>query len=193
MFWDAHILAGGHARRLGGHDKGALVVGDRRILDRQLAALEGRAARIVIVGGPERLGGAGFEVIADWLPGVGALGGLYTALVSARSERTLVIACDMPFVTGAFLEYLATSAAATSMPPCPATATACIRSAPPTRGRRRPLIRRAIDQGVRTIQDAIDPLRIHLVEGPALEAFDPDGRLLENINTPDDYARVVRG
>lgn len=192
MLWDAHILAGGHARRLGGHDKGALVVGDRRILDRQLAALEGRAARIVIVGGPERFGGASFEVIADCLPGVGALGGLYTALVSARSERTLVIACDMPFVTGEFLEHLATGGSdfdATMPrdrhglhPLCAAYA----RSAAP-------VIRRAIDQGVRTIQDAIDPLRIHLVEGPALEAFDPDGRLLENINTPDDYARVVRG
>jgi len=192
MLWDAHILAGGHARRLGGHDKGALVVGDRRILDRQLAALEGRAARIVIVGGPERLVGAGVEVIADCLPGVGALGGLYTALVSARSERTLVIACDMPFVTGEFLEHLATRGSH-----CDATVprdrhglhplcAAYARSAAP-------VIRRAIDQGVRTIQDAIDPLRIHLVEGPALEAFDPDGRLLENINTPDDYARVVRG
>jgi molybdopterin-guanine dinucleotide biosynthesis protein A len=192
MLWDAHILAGGHARRLGGHDKGALVVGDRRILDRQLAALEGRAARIVIVGGPERLGGARFEVIADCLPGVGALGGLYTALASARSERTLVIACDMPFVTGEFLEHLATGGRDFDAtvprdrhglhPLCAAYA----RSAAP-------VIRRAIDQGVRTIQDAIDPLRIHLVEGPALEAFDPDGRLLENINTPDDYARVVRG
>src|SRR4051794_38889988 len=99
MLWDAHILAGGRARRLGGRDKGALVVGDRRILERQLAALEGRAARIVIVGGPERHIG-GVEVVPDSLPDIGALGGLYTALVNATSERTLVMACDMPFVTG---------------------------------------------------------------------------------------------
>jgi hypothetical protein len=33
---------------------------------------------------------------------------------------------------------------------------------------------------------------MHLIEGPALEAFDPEGRLLANINTPDDYARVLR-
>ena len=61
------------------------------------------------------------------------------------------------------------------------------------RGRPRAEIRRSIDQGVRRIRDAIDALRIHLVEGPALEAFDPGGRLLDNINTPDDYARVLRG
>src|SRR5215218_4755965 len=105
MIWDAHILAGGQARRLRGHDKGALVVGGQRIIDRQLAVLRGRAARIVVVGGPERHLGDGIEVIPDRIPGIGALGGLYTALVSATAERTLVIACDMPFVTGPFLEY----------------------------------------------------------------------------------------
>ena len=192
MIWDAHILAGGHARRLGGHDKSALIVGGRRVLDRQLDALFGRAARIVIVGGPERHIADGVEVIADRLAGIGALGGLYTALVSATSERTLVIAGDMPFVTGPFLEYLATTGG-----DCDATVprdrhglhplcAVYARSAAPA-------IRRSIDEGVRRIRDAIEPLRIHVVEGAALEAFDPEGRLLENINTPDDYARVTRG
>jgi molybdopterin-guanine dinucleotide biosynthesis protein A len=46
---------------------------------------------------------------------------------------------------------------------------------------------------VRRVREAIDPLRMHLIEGPALEAFDREGRLLTNINTPDEYARVRRG
>ena len=138
MFWDAHILAGGQARRLGGQDKGALVVGDRRILDRQLAALDGRAARIVLVGGPERHVGAGVEVIPDRLPGIGALGGLYTALVSATSERTLVHRVRHAVRHRRVPRVPRDEPAATAMPPCRATATACIRSAPRTRGRRRP-------------------------------------------------------
>jgi molybdopterin-guanine dinucleotide biosynthesis protein A len=192
MIWDAHILAGGQARRLSGHDKSTLVVGGQRIIDRQLAVLRGRAARIVVVGGPERHLGAGIEVIPDRIPGIGALGGLYTALVSATAERTLVIACDMPFVSGPFLEYLATSGSDCDAtvprdghglhPLCAAYARAAA-----------PAIRRSIDQGVRRILDAITLLRIHAIEGPALEAFDPAGRLLENINTPDDYGRVRRG
>ena len=191
MFWDAHILAGGQARRLGRQDKSALVVGDRRILDWQLAALAGRAARIVLVGGPERHIGD-VEVIPDRLPGTGALGGLYTALVSATSNRTLVLACDMPYVTGPFLEFLATTGC-----DCDATVprdrlglhplcAVYARSAAPT-------IRRALDLGVRRVREAIAPLRMHLIEGPALEAFDREGRLLTNINTPDEYARVRRG
>jgi molybdopterin-guanine dinucleotide biosynthesis protein A len=191
MFWDAHILAGGQARRLGRQDKAALVVADRRILDRQLAALGGRASRIVLVGGPDRHI-VGVEVIPDRLPGMGALGGLYTALVSAASDRTLVLACDMPYVTGPFLEFLATTGG-----DCDATVprdgqglhplcAVYARSAAPA-------IRHAIDRGVRRVRDAIDPLRMLLIEGPALEAFDPEGRLLTNINTPDEYARALRG
>jgi len=56
-----------------------------------------------------------------------------------------------------------------------------------------PLIRRSIDEGVRKVREAIDPLRIRVIDGAALEAFDPAGRLLENVNTPDDYARARRG
>src|SRR3954462_13086379 len=100
MSWDAHILTGGHARRLGGEDKAALVVGDRRILDRLLAALRGRATRIVVVGGPERHLEGGLEVIPDRLPGTGALGGLYTALASATSDPPLVLPGGMPFLAG---------------------------------------------------------------------------------------------
>jgi molybdopterin-guanine dinucleotide biosynthesis protein A len=192
MSWDAHILAGGRARRLDGRDKSALVVGDRRILDWQLAALRGHAARIVIVGGPQRGGEDGVEVIPDRLPGIGALGGLYTALVSATAERTLVLACDMPFVTGAFLEYLARCSVGYDAaaprdrrglhPLCAVYARAAA-----------PLIRRSIDEGVRKVREAIEPLRIRVIEGAALEPFDPAGRLLENVNTPDDYARACRG
>ena len=192
MAWDAHILAGGRARRLDGRDKSTLPVGDRRILDLQLAALRGHAARIVIVGGPPRGGEDGVEVIADRLPGVGALGGLYTALVSATAERTLVLACDMPFVTGAFLEYLARCSIGydAAVPrDCRGLHPLCAVYARSVA----PLIRRSIDEGVRKVRAAIDPLRIHVIEGAALEAFDPAGRLLENVNTPDDYARARRG
>ena len=54
-----------------------------------------------------------------------------------------------------------------------------------------PLMRRLIDEGVRQVQEALGSLRLHIVEGEALAAHDPDGRLLHNINTPDDYARAI--
>src|SRR4029453_15420203 len=42
----------------------------------------------------------------DLVPDAGALGGLYTAIQAAGTSRTLVIACDLPFLTRAFLSRL---------------------------------------------------------------------------------------
>ncbi len=42
-------------------------------------------------------------LFADLRPGRGPLGGLYTALVSARHPQVAVVACDMPFASGPLL------------------------------------------------------------------------------------------
>jgi molybdopterin-guanine dinucleotide biosynthesis protein A len=190
MPWDAAILAGGQARRLEGRDKSALPIAGMRVIDRQLAALRPLTSRIAIVGGPpERSGDAGVPVVPDRLPDVGPLGGLYTAL-HGGSERIIVLACDLPFVTTPFLRYLLEAGRDADVtlprtgaglhPLCAAYAAGIA-----------PLIRRLIDEGVRKVQEALGVLRLHVVEGAALAAHDPDGRLLHNINTPDDYARAI--
>jgi molybdopterin-guanine dinucleotide biosynthesis protein A len=188
---DAFILAGGQALRLGGRDKSALAIAGQRLLDRQLAALGPVATRVTIVGGtPGRFAGSGVPVVADLVAGVGPLGGIYTALSQATTARVLILACDLPFVTAPFLEYLGSAGHACDVtlprnahglhPLCAAWARATL-----------PVVGRLLDQGVRKVRDALDALRLHVVEGEALEAFDPDGRLLHNINTPDDLARAI--
>src|SRR5688572_29989704 len=108
--WTAAILAGGRARRLGGLDKSGLTIGSgpsaQSILDRQLAVLGSLTTDILIVGGASP-GRPGVTVVQDRVAGAGALGGVYTALVEARSDQVLVIACDMPFLTAPFLAHLA--------------------------------------------------------------------------------------
>ncbi|MEU0572553.1 NTP transferase domain-containing protein, partial [Nonomuraea sp. NPDC005983] len=52
MEYDAVVLAGGEARRLGGADKPGLTVGGRTIAERVVSAVPD-AARVVVVG-PER-------------------------------------------------------------------------------------------------------------------------------------------
>jgi molybdopterin-guanine dinucleotide biosynthesis protein A len=188
---DAAILAGGQARRFGGRDKAALVIQGLRVLDRQLEALRQVTDRIVIVGGSiERFADAGVPIIADRTPALGPLGGICTALEYATSHRTLILACDLPFVTAQFLAYLAETARECEVtmprtahgvhPLCAAWATTAA-----------PMVSGLVDQGVRKVRDVVARLRVHIVEGDALNAFDPDGRLLHNINTPDDYARAL--
>jgi molybdopterin-guanine dinucleotide biosynthesis protein A len=104
----AGILAGGRATRFDGVNKGTLVVGSTAIVDRLLAALHGVTHDIFIVGRDDPAWTSrGLTVIADEMPGAGPLGGIYTALVHSPSERTLVVACDMPFVSADLLKRLA--------------------------------------------------------------------------------------
>src|SRR5262249_28594740 len=106
MSASAAILAGGHARRLGGRDKSTLSVGGRRILDWQLDELGQLTDDILIVGGRPLHHVEGLRRIADRVPERGPLGGLDAALASARGDRVVVVACDMPFITADFLGSL---------------------------------------------------------------------------------------
>lgn len=49
----------------------------------------------------------GLRVVADELPDAGPLGGIYTAIKRSPCDRTLVVACDMPFLSAALLRRLA--------------------------------------------------------------------------------------
>jgi molybdopterin-guanine dinucleotide biosynthesis protein A len=186
---EAAILAGGSARRLEGHDKGALEIGGETILDRQLAVIREVANRIMIVGRTTAGLPAGVDVFPDEQAGLGPLGGISTALAHARTDRLLIVACDMPFLTPGFLTFLAGAgheADATvprndrgPHPLCATWATAA-----------EPVIEELLGQGVRKVGTALEALRVHFVEGETLAAFDPDGWLLHNINTPEDYRRA---
>jgi molybdopterin-guanine dinucleotide biosynthesis protein A len=104
----AAILAGGHARRLGGINKGALDIGGAAIADRQLEVLRSVARDVFVVGHPDDVWAArGLRVVPDEIVDAGPLGGIYTALLHSPAERTLVVGCDMPFIAADVLERLA--------------------------------------------------------------------------------------
>jgi molybdopterin-guanine dinucleotide biosynthesis protein A len=182
----AAILAGGQARRLGGADKASLEVGGAAIADRALAVLRKVAAEVFVVGGDSRRW-PGLRVVGDVIPGAGALGGIYTAIVESPCERTLVVGCDMPFLSAPFLEMLAGVDADVVMPRsargyeplCAVYGKACAED-----------IRRRIERG--DLHAAVPPRGVRVAEiGPeVVAAYDRDGLLLMNVNTPHDYARA---
>ncbi|HYN63313.1 MAG TPA: molybdenum cofactor guanylyltransferase [Candidatus Limnocylindrales bacterium] len=192
--WTAAILAGGQARRLGGIDKSALVVGTSSILERQLSLLRGLTPHILIVASDRsRIRADDVRVVADRIPGAGALGGLYTALMDAPTEQVLVIGCDMPFLDAPFLTYLLergrdVDAVVDAVVPRdergrhPLCASYARRIAGHLHGR--------IMAGQLTVGDALEDLAVRELGPDELAPFNRDGRLLLNINTPDDYARA---
>lgn len=188
----AAILAGGRARRLGGRDKSQLVIDGRTILDRQLHVLRRCTDRVVIVANDlARFAHAGVPVFGDLVPDAGALGGIYTALAIAK-EPVLVVACDMPYLTAPFLTRVMEAAQDADVavphavdgyhPLCACYTQACAEP-----------IRKRLDAGVLTVLDLFGDVHVRTIDPVEIAAFDPDGLLLLNINTPDDLARAQRG
>ncbi|MGH9348086.1 MAG: molybdenum cofactor guanylyltransferase, partial [Vicinamibacterales bacterium] len=54
-----------------------------------------------------------------------------------------------------------------------------------------PHLRARLDQGQLRILDALDGLDVREMSASDVARFDPDGRLLLNVNTAGDYARAT--
>jgi molybdopterin-guanine dinucleotide biosynthesis protein A len=96
----AIVLAGGRATRLGGSNKAALEIGGQRLIDRVVQALRPLSDQILIVGHlVQPLDDECVRVIPDAIPGGSSMVGLYSGLLAARHDISLVVACDMPFLS----------------------------------------------------------------------------------------------
>ncbi|MDE2904739.1 MAG: molybdenum cofactor guanylyltransferase [Acidobacteriota bacterium] len=187
----AAILAGGRARRFGGRPKLLLPLGDRRIVDRLLAALRPVVDQVFIVANNRATyGGLGVPVHPDVLDGAGPLGGVHAALRGSRSPRTLVVAGDMPFLSTAFLDRLwrADRAAEVTIPRTDdgyQPLCACYRATCAS------LIERRVAAGKLRTSAAVEALQRHEIGADVIAPFDPDGTLFFNVNTPADHARAL--
>lgn len=96
---DAIVLSGGRGSRLGGTDKGALVVGGERLIDIALtAARSAGAARIIVSGADDGIDGTRPDaVVREDPPFGGPVAGIAAALPLVSAPWVIVFACDLPF------------------------------------------------------------------------------------------------
>ncbi|GAA4676829.1 NTP transferase domain-containing protein [Streptomyces youssoufiensis] len=97
MTYDAVVLAGGAARRLGGADKPSLQVGGRSLLDRVLGAC--RDAHRTVVVGPRRPTVRPVHWVREDPPGGGPVAGLAAGVRETTAGTVLVLSADLPFMT----------------------------------------------------------------------------------------------
>jgi molybdopterin-guanine dinucleotide biosynthesis protein A len=184
---EGFILTGGESRRMG-TDKSQLTFEGQTFLERIAAQITAHDIPLTVVGKapPE------FHAVSDIKPNWGALGGLHTALANCSSEWAMVLACDYPFVTGALLgelivrrdDFDAVAPIQRDGRPQPLCTlyrvTPCLKLAEKLieSGERKPI---ALLQSVRTRWISFDELA-------NLEGAD---RFFENVNSPDDYNRIV--
>jgi len=180
-----------------GRDKALLDLGGVTLIARTLNLIMSIADQCTIVGEAKRLDSSAAEgaakmnwmhVIADDFPGAGPLGGIAAALRAARSEWNLIVACDLPYLTREWLEFLVAwglrSDADVVLPMNE-------RGAEPLCGmyrkRAETAIREALARGTRKVTDGLAEVHTEFIELAEWKPFDSDGLLFKNMNSPADY------
>lgn len=192
----AYLLAGGASRRMGA-DKALLELGGVPMVVRTARLVAPLVAAVIVVGPPERFAPLGLAAIADRQPGLGPLGGIATALAHTHCDWNLVLACDLPYLTAAWLAHLiarARDSAADAL--LPHTEAAGMLLPEPLcaiyHRRCRAAMDAALERGVRKVTDGLAGLRIETVPPAEWKAFASSGRLFKNMNSPEDFRQVER-
>ena len=102
------MLAGGKSRRLG-RDKATAAINGTSLIERVVERLKPQTSRVLIVTSRDQLNlhaDIDAEIISDLYPDRGPLSGIYTGLMESHSSRNIVVACDMPLLNTALLNYM---------------------------------------------------------------------------------------
>ena len=185
------VLTGGQSSRMG-QDKALLPFGDRPLVVWIAERVRRVCEDVSLVGNPTKYAGLGFPAIGDVFPDQGPLSGIHAALVHSDARFTLVIGCDMPYLSPEFLELLLEIAGRTEAdavvpesesfryePLCAIYTRACLLP-----------IEQALQQGQRKIRSLLERWRLRVVTRQEWEPYDPSGKMFSNLNTPADYEQV---
>lgn len=187
------VLAGGGATRFEGKPKGLELVGGERILDRLVGVMTAALGEppLLVANAPDaRSWRQDLRTVGDARPGLGALGGIYTAVVEAPAP-VVCVAWDMPFVSVSLIRALAraldrndavlpqSSGRRGVEPLCAAYGPAC-----------RDAIADSLDGGDLRAIGFHDRIRVGILPLAEVRALaDPD-LLFFNVNTADDLAKA---
>jgi len=182
------IQAGGLSQRMK-QDKGLIGFHGQSLVQRLVERLSPIADEVLITtNNPEPYRYLGVILEGDLMPGTGALGGLYTALSSARHPCVAVVACDMPFANPALLKYqhmllmaldveLVIPRGPDGLEPFHAVYNrlVCL-----------PHVRSALQDGKRRVDAWFEQIKIRYLDEKEIQRYDPEKLAFFNINTPED-------
>ncbi len=180
------VLAGGRSRRMG-QDKSLMPFRGRPLLGHILDQLRPLADELLVgANDPDRFAFAGCPIIPDEEPDQGPLMGILSCLTAASHDRVLVTACDIPERPLDFLRDLLRRAShADIVMPRNADGRCEPLLAVYTR-RIIPVVRAVLARGERRITALCDEPGIRTDPVPM-----PPGDWYHNLNTPEDYRRIL--
>jgi molybdopterin-guanine dinucleotide biosynthesis protein A len=179
-----------------GRDKGLLDFGGDPLIVHTARLLQPLVTEVTVVGSPSRYAKFGLLAIADEVqtqrgldsPSYGPLAGIATALSATRCSWNLIVACDLPYLSAEWLDWMLSRALhSRGEAVIPRTDHGIEPLAAVYRRESGEVIAAALAQGVRKVSDAIETLRVELVYTSEWRRFDPGGLVLRNMNAPRDY------
>ncbi|RPJ50548.1 MAG: molybdenum cofactor guanylyltransferase [Chloroflexi bacterium] len=183
------IQAGGQSIRMG-QNKALMPFLGQPIIARLAGRLRNVADELLVTTNqPENFRFLGLPLFLDLKPGLGALGGLYTALSAARAPFTAVVACDMPFIEPKLLaaqrDLLRTESVDVVIP------RSTLGLEPLHAVYRRetclPVVGAALESGERRMVGWLSAVRVRVMEPDEMAVYDPDHRSFVNVNTPEEF------
>jgi molybdopterin-guanine dinucleotide biosynthesis protein A len=188
------IQAGGESQRMGA-DKALLPFLGQPLILRPLNRLAALANEVLITSNhPESYHFLGFTPIPDQIPGLGALGGLYTALSAARYPYVAVVACDMPFTSPEIFAIeltLLDETGADAVIPRSEAGTEPFHAVY-RRETCLPYIQSALEAGKRRVDAWFTDVHIRYLEPEEILPYDPNQLAFLNINTPEEMKKAEK-
>ncbi len=185
------ITAGGRSSRMG-IDKAWLEIEGEPLIERTLASLRTVTPTVAIIANTDGYASLGVPVFADTHQGVGPLEAVRVALSNTQTNRVLLVACDLPFLTADLFSFLL-SIPSTSEAVVPLSAD----------NQLEPLcaiyskdsletVNDLIERGERKMAKLFEEVATRFVEFEEIRQLDGAHLFFENINTLEDYERTLR-
>ena len=195
------ILAGGTSRRMG-QNKALIQLGDDSLIGHVIRCIRPFTDELLLITNtPNEYAHLGLPMYSDIVPDAGALGGIYTGLMSASHDAALCVACDSPFLVPKLLTYLVSilddydavmpwtyrgnpadhnnSDQITLQTLCAVYSKRCL-----------PIIELMLQESELRVHALQERASIKSVSPEVWQAFDPDGISFFNINTREDLAQA---
>jgi len=184
----AFVLAGGKSTRMG-TDKAFVVLQGRELVARALELARSVTNNVSIVGDPAKFASFG-PVVEDIFPACGPLGGIHAALRGSQTDLNLILAVDVPFVTGALLQYLIRRAgeSPTALVTVPRTGPGWQPLCAIYRRKFADVAQQSLRAGRYKIDALFDKKRTQVITGDELQSAGFSADVFTNVNTPEDLA-----
>ncbi|WP_442597025.1 molybdenum cofactor guanylyltransferase [Neobacillus sp. D3-1R] len=180
------ILAGGNSSRMG-TNKALLKIGQKTVIEKVIEEIRPITSELIVVTNHfDEYEFLGLPLVADKRKGMGPLAGLEAGLLASSTEKNLLVACDMPFISQTLaqllLEQLSQNDAAV----------------PYVEGRMHPLFAAYRKSCLPEIQKSLDENQLRMrsfFERIRLKVMDElkiDTMTLFNMNEPSEYEKAVQ-